>query len=193
MTVKNYGLSAVASLLELGKRGERLQSNGDGTLDILKSDGSLGTIKISGATSPDEPITLSQLDSRTLEDFGASASGKVLIEQPTVQDMKDYLGITSTTQATPYTVVTTNTTLVVGNKYYITATNVAVTLPNVSGVNVGDCIIVRSKSGISSTLEVDDDQTENILTDAGSATSVVLDVMAENTLVYAGSGVWEMI
>lgn len=258
MTVKQYGLSAVGSDVELGKRGPRLQRNGNG-LSVLHNDGSLASIKVAGAINADEPVTLSQLESKTVEDFGSTAYGKGLLENTDALATRNYLGlgtaavasvgtglgevpsvdasgtinvnaltsskwnatvdinltgmvsgtasidgsgnvdITTTINEIPegqnssYTVITSTTGLTVNNKYYITASNITLTLPSTTSVNVGDVIIVRSQYSISSTLAVYDQVNEQILTDAGATSTLLIDIMQENSLVYAGSGTWEML
>lgn len=190
MTVKNYGLAATASELEIGKRRERLRSEGNGVISILKNDGSLGSLNVSVAKQPDQPATLSQLDGLTVEGAitgtaSSDSSGNVTITTTFNGSLDGKIN--------KYNVVNSSVSLSIDGKYYIVGSNNTLTLPDTTTLSVGDAIIIRSKGNTSNTLNVYDSNNEIITTTAGTTTTIVLDIMEENSLVYAGSGEWEML
>ena len=50
-----------------------------------------------------------------------------------------------------------------------------------------------SNSVTSSTIEVDDTNNESIVTTAGTSGTFTIDTMTEITIVYSGSGDWELL
>lgn len=167
LTLKSYNLSSVNSNLELGKRGGMVKYDFvNSKFTFYESDKTtLSPIQIGDAVNNDEALTKGQL-SETLKTVSSVGS---------------------------YNVITTTSTLNVGVKYYLTG-NATLTLPPTSSVSIGDSIIVRSSNSVtSSTIEVDDTNNESIVTTAGTSGTFTIDTMTEITIVYSGSGDWELL
>ena len=166
-TLKSYNLSSVNSNLELGKRGGMIKYDFvNSKFTFYESDKTtLAPIQIGDAVNNDEALTKGQL-SESLKAVSSVGS---------------------------YNVISTSITLSTGVKYYLTS-NQTLTLPTTSNVSVGESLTIRSSNAItSSTLNVDDSVTEAIITTAGSSSSFTLDTMTEITIVYSGSGDWELL
>jgi hypothetical protein len=167
LTLKSYNLSSVNSNLELGKRGGMIKYDFvNSKFTFYESDKTtLAPIQIGDAVNNDEALTKGQL-SESLKAVSSVGS---------------------------YNVISTSITLSTGVKYYLTS-NQTLTLPATSNVSVGESLTIRSSNAItSSTLNVDDSVTEAIITTAGSSSSFTLDTMTEITIVYSGSGDWELL
>lgn len=167
LTLKSYNLSSVNSNLELGKRGGMVKYDFvNSKFTFYESDKTtLAPIQIGDAVNNDEALTKGQL-SESLKAVSSVGS---------------------------YHVISTTSTLSVGVKYYLTG-NSTLTLPPTSSVSIGDSLIVRSANSVtSSTIEVDDTNTESIVTTAGTSGTFTIDTMTETTIVYSGSGDWELL
>lgn len=167
LTLKSYNLSSVNSNLELGKRGGMIKYDFvNSKFTFYESDKTtLAPIQIGDAVNNDEALTKGQL-SESLKAVSSVGS---------------------------YNVISTSITLSTGVKYYLTS-NQTLTLPATSNVSVGESLVIRSSNAItSSTLDVDDSVNEAIITTAGSSSSFTLDTMSEITIVYSGSGDWELL
>ena len=164
-TIKKYRLSSVGNNLEFGKRGGMIK------FDLVNS---------KFVFYQEDKSTLSEIEVAN----GTNNSSAVTLEQ--LNELKS-------SYISPFDEISTTTTLSVNKKYYLTS-DFTLTLPDTSNTNIGDIIIVRSSNSIvSSTINLHDEVTESIITNAGTSSSFTIDIMGEFNFIYSGSSSWEVL
>lgn len=162
-TIKKYRLTSVGNNLELGKRG-----------GMVKFDLNQLRFKL---FCPDK-ITLSELEIADATNEGSA----VTLRQLAMSSMT----------STPLVPVSASVTMEPNRRYYNTVDS-TLTLPDITNVNIGDEIYIRSSSNISMTTVAVFDSNDSIVTNAGSMSQFSIDLMGEFTFVYSGSSTWEVL